>query len=69
MRLSLQEFQFLSSELKKPVEVKIDRQFSITIAVKAEDGALVNPIKIDSKTIRTLGIYEIAGIKYWIVRE
>lgn len=69
MRLSLQEFQFLVSELRKPIEVKIDRQFSITIAVRANDGILENPIKIDSTEIKGLGIYDIAGIKYWIVKE
>lgn len=57
-------------ETGKPIPITILRdEQSITIEVKSKDDTLIKPIKIDDTLITHLGIYEIKGTKFWIVKE
>lgn len=42
---------------------------SVTIVVSADDiGKLIIPMKINEEEIVALGVYEIAGVRYWVVK-
>jgi len=72
MLLSITEFRELISLIDngKPIPITIQKEEkSITIQVKTKDDNLLKPIKIGNNIIRTLGIYECEGIKFWIVKE
>ena len=72
MNLSIEEFKELTAFLEKPIEIIVDKSSSVTIRCKIKKGSqeeLQNPLKIDKEEINHLGIYDINGIKFWIVKE
>ena len=72
MNLTIEEFKSLIELLEKPYPVKIESlNQSITILVdcKKNSDILLRPLQIEKIVINTLGIYDIQGIKVWVVKK
>lgn len=70
MNISIDEFKQLIDLIDKPIEIKTDPStlsFTIPVKCKKDSDVLIHPLKIEEKEISQLGIYDIKGIKFWIV--
>ncbi len=72
MNISIEEFKQLLSLLEKPIIIKMDKtNASITISTKCKKDTddTMRPLKIDNQVISKLGIYDIKGVRFWIVKD
>lgn len=64
--LTMSEFkELISQDTKKPLHLTS----SIDVKVKAKSDDTIRPITIGDKVITKLGVYDIQGIKFWIIKS
>ena len=66
IQMTIEEFkELISQETKKPLHLTS----SIDIKVKAKVDDTIKPLTIGDKRITKLGVYDVQGIKFWIIKE
>ena len=70
LKINVKELSDLAWLLTNEKEITISDPHTVTLAVKArEDGTLYKPLSFEGVKINRLGIYDVKGMKVWVVKE